>query len=436
MSLIGLSGCESMAPFGILGPSNARRSMVRIDDMRTARPLSRIDTYVLQETSEVVGELAAVEVAENETLLDIARRYDIGYQEILDANPGVDPWLPPVGERIVLPTRFILPNAPRTGIVLNLASMRLFYFPVPQPGETARVVTHPVGIGREGWQTPKGLTKIVKKVEQPSWNVPASIRAEHAAAGDPLPAVVPPGPDNPLGEYAMRLSIPSYLIHGTNKPAGIGMRVSHGCIQLYPEDIRTLFDQVPTGTEVRIVNQPYLAGWHNGVLHLEIHSPLAEENRRWGDSLQPLVDSIEGALARNGPHGPNEVDWTKAEDLAQAGYGIPVPIAPETESLGDLLAAIPLEAAAHDSASDVDEPVPPDQWFVRAGSFKVKRNAKRLAAMIKHLGPNMPARHWPTQDYHQVLVGPFESRAAAEKSARKIRSSLSEETVIVPPGSL
>ena len=142
--------------------------------------------------------------------------------------------------------------------------MRLFYFPEPREGEAPEVITHPIGIGREGWQTPEGYSTITRKVVQPTWTVPASVLREYAEKGEPLDPVVPPGPDNPLGSHAMRLSLPSYLIHGTNKSYGVGMRVSHGCVRLYPEDIARLFPQVPVGTEVHIINEPYVAGWRDG----------------------------------------------------------------------------------------------------------------------------------------------------------------------------
>ncbi len=176
-----------------------------------------------------------------------------------------------------MPRRYILPDAPWKGIVLNLPEMRLYYFPESTGGAEPAVVTHPISIGRQDWQTPLGETTIVSKVKNPAWYPPASVRAEHAADGDPLPAVVPPGPDNPLGGYAMRLGLPGYLIHGTNKPYGVGMRVSHGCIRMYPEDIVSMYSQVPGNTTVRIINQPVKTGWLDGELYLEVHPPLEED---------------------------------------------------------------------------------------------------------------------------------------------------------------
>ncbi|MCO6413043.1 MAG: L,D-transpeptidase family protein [Thiogranum sp.] len=289
------------------------------------------DRFLLPpEGEDVVGKVQVTTAQYSDTLLDIARRYDLGYEEIVAANPGVDVWLPGEGTRVILPTQFVLPDAPREGLVLNLAAMRLFYFPEPEAGERAVVITHPMGIGREGWQTPEGVMTITHKKEKPAWTVPESVRAEHAAAGKPLPAIMPSGPDNPLGDYAMRLSDPLYLIHGTNQPHGVGLRVSHGCVRLYPEDIARLFPEVPVGTRVRIINQPYMAGWRKGRLYLEAHQPLAEQAQRWGNSLQPMkaVVAAKGAAA---------VDWNHAEKVARAAMGIPFPVSPGGPDIEDVL---------------------------------------------------------------------------------------------------
>ena len=303
----------------------------------TAQPPTPSDRFLLPpDGTDVVGIVQITTAHQEDTLSDLARRYDLGYEEIVAANPGMDPWLPGEGARVVLPTQFVLPDAPREGLVLNLASMRLFYYPRPVADEPARVITHPVGIGREGWRTPQGTTRITEKIVQPTWTVPASVRREHAKMGDPLPPVVPPGPDNPLGEYAMRLSLPSYLIHGTNQPYGVGIRVSHGCVRLYPEDIASLFPEVPEGTRVTIVNQPYVAGWHNGQLYLEAHQPLAEDAKRWGNSLKPM----EQAVAKRAPE-PEAINWEKARQVAQEARGIPIPVSPASPDLADVLSTAP-----------------------------------------------------------------------------------------------
>ena len=284
-----------------------------------------------------MGIVQIATASHEDTLSDIARRYDLGYEEIIAANPGMDPWLPGEGAQVVLPTQFVLPDTPREGLVLNLAAMRLFYYPRPGADEPPRVITHPIGIGREGWRTPLGVSRITEKIVQPTWTVPASVRREHASKGDPLPPVVPPGPDNPLGDFAMRLSIPSYLIHGTNQPWGVGLRVSHGCVRLYPEDIARLFPEVPKGTRVTIVNQPYVAGWRNGQLYLEAHQPLAEDAKRWGTSLKPMEQAVTAKAAA-----PDVVNWDKARKVAHEALGIPIPVSPDSPNLTEVLTSAPL----------------------------------------------------------------------------------------------
>lgn len=272
--------------------------------------------------TDIVGHVRTMISRSQDTLLDIARSHDLGYNEIIAANPKVDPWLPGNGTLIVLPTQFILPDVPRQGIVLNVAAMRLYYYPVPKTGEKPKVITYPVGIGRIKWETPIGVTKVRAKIANPSWIVPNSIREEHAKDGDKLPAVVAPGPDNPLGHYAMLLAMPGYLIHGTNKPYGVGRRVSHGCIRLYPEDIVRLFKHVPVGTPVRIIDQPYLAGWLNGDLYLQAYPPLAEDRKAWAGSLTPMVQ----AIINKTRHAAPSIDWVKAMRIASQARSLPTAI--------------------------------------------------------------------------------------------------------------
>ena len=225
---------------------------------------------------DLFGYQVEVEADYEDTLIDIARSHGIGQEEILRANPHIDRWLPGASTRVTIPARFILPSAPRDGLVLNLPEMRLYFFPAPEEGVQPQVQTYPVSIGRMDWSTPQGSTTIVSKQENPPWHPPESIREEHAREGDFLPLVVPPGPTNPLGNHALRLGIPGYLIHGTNKEYGVGMRVSHGCIRMLPEDIAQLFSHVQRGTPVHIINQPVKAGWYGGDLFLEVHPPLEE----------------------------------------------------------------------------------------------------------------------------------------------------------------
>ena len=244
--------------FGKILPGPFIRLAVILASAFTWIPVWATVSYTLKTPGDsMIGNLDEVRAEHEDTLPDIARANGLGFREIKLANPGVDTWLPGEGTEIVLPTLFVLPVTPHVGIVLNIPEMRLYYFPSQDSDRATEVITHPIGVGRQGWSTPYMNTRIIQKKTRPAWYPPESIRKEHAEQGDPLPERVPPGPDNPLGNYAMRLGVPEYIIHGTNKPFGIGMRVSHGCIRLYPEDIKSLYQQVKLRTPVRIVNQPY-----------------------------------------------------------------------------------------------------------------------------------------------------------------------------------
>jgi len=277
--------------------------------------------------SDIVGYVQKTIVGKDDTLPDIARRFDVGYEEMVTANPGVDPWLPGVGKEVVVPTQFVLPTAPHEGVVVNVAAMRIYYYPPHKKGEPQMVYTHPIGIGRVGWKTPEGSTKIVSRQKDPVWVVPKSVRDEHAEDGDMLPAVVPAGPDNPLGAYMFRLQWPSYLIHGTNKPYGVGMRSSHGCIRLYPEDIAVFFDMIPIGTKVTVVNQPYLFGWHDGTLYLQAYSVMEDDSRDWSKDRKALLAKLlSPKLRKKIAEHDGEIDWQRVGDLAHSPRAVPVPV--------------------------------------------------------------------------------------------------------------
>lgn len=382
-----------------------------------------LNSFELGDDTDVVGRLRHTTVQGEETLLDIARAYDLGYDEIRAANPTVDPWTPPVGQRIVLPTAHVLPQTSREGVVINLPARRLFYYPPAEPGAPRRVITHPIGIGREGWATPLGATKVARKHASPAWTVPASIRREHAAKGDPLPAVVPPGPDNPLGSHALRLGWSSILIHGTNKPAGIGMRVSHGCIQLYPEDIAPLFEAVPVGTPVTVVDQPYLAGVGPDGLVLEAHPPLPERAPTPRQRTALVTAALEQAITRHRLHDTALVDLAHAEELAGRATGYPLPVAAGAPDPDGYLAALP---PAPLLPSPYVAPVATGDWYVDLGSFKSDANARRLVAMLRHQGPPIPARREPQDDRVRVLAGPFTSQTDARAAATRIDRDLAE----------
>lgn len=305
--------------------------------------------------TEIVGHLQKTRVGTDDTLPDIARRFDVGYEEMLLANPGVDPWLPGVGREVIVPTQFILPAAPHEGVVVDVAAMRIYYYPPHKKTEQSIVYTHPIGIGRVGWRTPEGTTKIVGRTKDPVWVVPKSVRAEHAENGDTLPAKVPAGPDNPLGQYLFRLSWPSYLIHGTNKPYGVGMRSSHGCMRLYPEDIAVFFDLIPIGTKVTVVNQPFLFGWRDGTLYFQAYAVMEDDSRDWNKNRQRLLSHLLHPKARKEISiKDNDVDWQRVGDLAHQPRAIPVSVTGEHAGVDAALAESVLVANTLPDGSNWD----------------------------------------------------------------------------------
>jgi L,D-transpeptidase ErfK/SrfK len=293
--LLFVSGCTVLSDFvADIKSRPETRATAKLDTFADQPRQVPIDANIFTlGTAEqsVVGEPQIVFASHSDTFSDLARAYGLGYDDIVAANPDVDPWLPGAGTPVLLPTQFVLPNGPRRGVVLNIASKRLFYFPVAADGELQQVFTYPIGIGRVGWETPLGETSVVAKARNPSWWVPASVRREHREMGNPLPAVVPPGPDNPLGTRVLKLGMPGYLIHGTNQPYGVGMRVSHGCVRLYPENIEFLYTLIDIGEPVTIVNEPYLLGQRDGVLFFEAHEPLEDDEVSAPARLQALFDA-------------------------------------------------------------------------------------------------------------------------------------------------
>jgi L,D-transpeptidase ErfK/SrfK len=275
-------------------------------------------TYPLPPVGEsLIGEIVVLPGERRDTLSDVARRYNVGWDAIRQANPGVDAWMIGSDVPVMLPTQYILPSAPREGIILNIAEMRVYYYP---PGGR-QVITYPASIGRMDWRTPLGPTTIARKQADPVWNPPASIKREHAEKGDFLPDTVPAGDDNPLGRHALYLGKSGYLIHGTNRPYGIGMRVTHGCIRLYPEDVEDLFRRAPVGTRVLMMDQPFKAGWKDNVLYVEAHPAFDEEGepRPHGD-ISAVRRVVNDAVAGQ-PHSP--IDWTEIEAIARQSNGMP-----------------------------------------------------------------------------------------------------------------
>lgn len=281
---------------------------------------------------DVVGQVQVVKAKYEDTFADLGVANDLGYLEMIAANPGVDAWLPGEGTEVILPTRFILPPGPREGIVINLAEYRMYYFP---KGQNV-VHTFPLGIGREGWSSPVADARITAKTPNPGWSPPKSILEEHAADGDPLPAYVPPGPDNPLGPYKMALSVPGYLIHGTNKKFGIGMRVSHGCFRMLNHNVLQLADMAPVGTPVRIINEPYKFGRSNGKVYLEAHAPLDDTG---APSVVDKHAAVINALLKREELGNLRLDWEVVREVVAAEDGLPVKIAEPGMAVADGAAA-------------------------------------------------------------------------------------------------
>jgi L,D-transpeptidase ErfK/SrfK len=289
--------------------------------------------------SNMVGQLQVVTADSHNTLLDIARHYELGYEEMVLANPGVSIWLPGEGTRIVVPTEFILPARPWVGIVVNVPQRRLYYFPRHQAKEPATVVTFPVGIARPGWPTPLGETRIIAKEKDPSWVVPKDIQEEHRSQGESdFPDYFPPGPNNPMGMLALETGFSQIFIHGTNRPWGVGMRVSHGCIHLYPEDADFLFPRVPVGTPVRFVDDPVMVGDRGEQIYLSVSEPVGEYP---GDQDTLMVRAVD-AVARYGEQrNTQEIDWQRVRQAVDAHRVLPVPIGAGAPTLEQILRAIP-----------------------------------------------------------------------------------------------
>ena len=268
---------------------------------------------------DVIGMVRQVQAGDQDTLLDIGRHLNVGGDAMRNANPGVDFWYPGAGSNVLVPTRYILPDVPREGIVVNLPEMRLYYF--DKQAQTVRV--YAIGIGREGRDTPLGVQAITEMRRNPTWTPPASIRAEHAAQGHILPAVVPAGPDNPLATRAMRLTNPSYLIHGTAKPWGVGMRVSSGCIRMYPEGVEELFELVGVGTKVNILKEEMKVGWFGDELYLEYHPPFEEDNISSEQAMYEAIDLVNRKAAQYGL----TVEENVIRAVVNEATGMPVSVA-------------------------------------------------------------------------------------------------------------
>ena len=386
--------------------------------------LERNDFSVAKE-DDVIGRLAVIRLEKGDTLPDIARHFSLGINEISAANPGVDVWVPEAGERIMLPLSFILPDAPRKGIVINLAAMRLFQF--KGDSKSLAVSTYPIGVGTEERPSPMGQMYVARKATRPTWHVPASIAEDHRKKGDPLPAKVLPGPQNPLGEYALYLSKSTYLIHGTNKPASIGLRATNGCIRLYPEDVKKLYENTPVKTPVSIVNQPYLVGQRDGVVYLEVHTPSEDSGAVDLEKVYTKLRNIEKESGRT-------LDWKKVKEVLAEARGTPVPIF-EIRQGSEKGITETIEVKHPDRLYGRPE-IPElkvDAWYVLAANGRDKIDAARLAAIINHQGPQIPATVLSVSDRHRVMAGPFNDIREAKDAIKRLKIDLEIDGILVEP---
>ena len=414
ISILALTGCAATKS-AWLSPVHPEQEIERI-------------RFAVEKRDDVIGRLAVIRVEKGDTLPDMARHFSVGINAISAANPGVDVWVPEDGERITLPLSFILPDTPRKGIVVNLATMRLFHF--KEEGGSLTVSTYPVGVGTKERPTPTGQMHVARKASRPTWHVPASIAEDHRKKGDPLPAKVPPGPENPLGEYALYLSKSSYLIHGTNKPASIGLKATNGCLRLYPENIGMLYRDTPVNTPVVIVNQPYLIGQRDGVLYLEAHTPPEGSDSSELKKFNAKLKTIENKSAR-------ALDWKKVRIVQAEARGIPVPI------LG-------LRQGAEKKASKTIELKHPvtlygrpeipelklDAWHVLAGDVRDEIDAQRMAAIINHQGPPIPAQvlsKSPKNTGYRVIAGPFADVNEANNAVKRLKMDLDIDASVIEP---
>lgn len=374
---------------------------------------------------DVIGQLKFISLEKGDTLPDIARHFSLGLNGVNASNPGVDTWVPEAGERIMLPLSFILPDAPRKGIVINLAAMRLFEF--KGNSESLAVLTYPVGVGTEERPSPRGLMRVERKVSRPTWHVPASIARDHLKKGDPLPAAVLPGPQNPLGEYALYLSAQSYLIHGTNKPASIGLRATNGCIRLYPEDVKKLYANTPVKTPVSMVNQPYLLGQRNGVVYLEVHATTDDLDAAELDKIYVKLKTVEKESGRT-------LDWSTVKKVLAEARGIPVPIFEIRQGSGKGIAE-PREVK-HPGKLNGSPEIPElksDAWSVLAADVRDEKDAVRLAAIINHQGPQIPARVVSKNDSYRVIAGPFNDVKEAKDAVKRLKIDLELDGRLIEP---
>ncbi|HUN98750.1 MAG TPA: L,D-transpeptidase family protein [Bradyrhizobium sp.] len=367
-------------------------------------------------------------VQEDDTFVDVARTFDLGYVELVAANPGVDPWLPKVGRVLSIPDVHLPPEAkPARGIVVNLGDLRLYYY----ESASGMAMSFPIGIGQEGWDIPLGHTAIIRKRANPTWVPPASIRAERPD----LPAAIPPGPDNPMGAFALDLGWPSYAIHGTNRPYAVGRRVTHGCIRLYPEDIARLFRKVPVGLPVTVIEQPAKFAWLDGELYMEAHpgpaqvDELEQEGKLTSEPLAGLDSLIQKAARRR----LDRIDWAVVQEVVSARSGIPTRIT-RPEPLEMAREATPGRAPAAPSTTPdaaAGEPVSVGPWQLWLGSARSAEELTLLADNLKRQSADLLSPLTLTQrkvggdkgqvPYYRLYARSLPSLSAASELCGKLK---------------
>lgn len=377
--------------------------------------------------SSVVGTDSHMKTVYQDTLLEIAHRNSLGYYEIIRANPGVDMWLPGEGTDIMLPGRRILPPGPREGIVVNLPEHRLYYYPKPKKGEKPVVITYPVSIGKMDWTTPLGETRVIQKEKHPFWYPPEGVRKEHLANGDPLPpGPVKPGPDNPLGDYAMRLAAGNgtYLIHGTNNPMAVGMAITHGCVRMYPEDVAALFPLIPVGTKVKLVNEPVKVAFVDGELLVEVHPQVDDEgqNTATDPDLDLLSNKLQEVLANNTTAA---VHWDFAKQAVAAANGIPTVIGLQADmDPADAAAAVAADEKAKTDGGATGTPETPAVKSDEGGSSPAEKagGADSPTAKTGSAGVSEPQ----VTTLRPATAGPSQSGAQADGPVAAAPAPLAE----------
>jgi L,D-transpeptidase ErfK/SrfK len=290
---------------------------------RLTKPYVVVPNGDAAQTDTLLGSVRRYTPTEGDTFLDLARFYGLGYNELEQANPGIDPWIPGIkASSVTLPTAWLLPQVTRHGVVVNIPEMRLYYFH-PRKGDGPLLVsTYPVGLGRDEWRTPKGKFKVQGKTVNPTWIIPESIREEHIRErGDHRTKIEGGAPDNPLGKYRLELTMPGYRIHGTDIPWGVGMQVSHGCVRLYPEDIEALYPMVPIGAPGEFVYQPVKIGARDGRIYAEVSPDIYTLTPGMFTEARRIVEQLGWQ---------DSVDWTKLQQVVEQQNGVPVDI-----TLGD-----------------------------------------------------------------------------------------------------